>query len=100
MEAIGHALMMSFTMAWKILWALILDLDPWLQPPAVVQAIVSKEEMSRLPPDDQPGTIVKACGLEAASSSCSILPYPIKQGRGSHITRPGAIHRISRIATP
>lgn len=38
---------------------------------AVVQAAVSKEEMSRLLPDDSAGTIVKACGLGAASSSCS-----------------------------
>jgi hypothetical protein len=32
---------------------------------------VSKEEMSRLLPDDRPGTIIKACALGAASSSCS-----------------------------
>lgn len=67
MAAITHALMMSFTMAWEILWALILGFTL----SAVVQAIVSKEEMSRLLPDDQPGTIIKACGLGAASSSCS-----------------------------
>lgn len=67
MSAIAHALMMSFTMAWEILWALILGFVL----SAVVQAIVSKEEMSRLLPDDRPGTIVKACGLGAASSSCS-----------------------------
>jgi hypothetical protein len=36
--------MMSFTMAWEILWALILGF--WL--PAVIQAVVPKEEMSRL----------------------------------------------------
>ena len=67
MAAIAHALMMSFTMAWEILWALILGFTL----SAVVQAVVSKEEMSRLLPDDRPGTIVKACGLGAASSSCS-----------------------------
>jgi hypothetical protein len=59
--------MMSFTMAWEILWALILGFTL----SAVVQAVVSKEEMSRLLPDDRPGTIIKACGLGAASSSCS-----------------------------
>jgi uncharacterized membrane protein YraQ (UPF0718 family) len=32
---------------------------------------VSKEEMSRLLPDDSPRTIAVACGLGAASSSCS-----------------------------
>jgi hypothetical protein len=65
--AIGHALMMSFTMAWEILWALILGF--WLS--AIIQAVVSKEEMSRLLPDDSPRAIAVACGLGAASSSCS-----------------------------
>ncbi|MBB5316775.1 permease [Tunturibacter empetritectus] len=66
-QAIGHAVMMSLTMAWEILWALILG----FLLSAVVQAVVSKEEMSRLLPDDRPSTIVKACWLGAASSSCS-----------------------------
>ncbi len=67
LATIGHILLMSFTMAWEILWALILG----FLLSAVVQAVVSKEEMSRLLPDDKPGTILKACGLGAASSSCS-----------------------------
>jgi uncharacterized membrane protein YraQ (UPF0718 family) len=67
LAAIAHALMMSLTMAWEILWALILGF--WLS--AVIQAVVSKEEMSRLLPDDSPKTIAIACGLGAASSSCS-----------------------------
>jgi uncharacterized protein len=67
LAAIGHALMMSFTMAWEILWALILGF--WLS--AIIQAVVSKEEMSRLLPDDSPRIIAVACGLGAASSSCS-----------------------------
>jgi uncharacterized protein len=67
LAAIGHALMMAFTMGWEILWALILGF--WLS--AIVQAVVSKEEMSRLLPDDSPRTIAVACGLGAASSSCS-----------------------------
>ena len=65
--AIAHALMMAGIMAWEILWALILGF--WLS--AVIQAVVSKEEMSRLLPDDSPKTIALACGLGAASSSCS-----------------------------
>lgn len=64
---IGHALMMSLMMTWDILWALILGF--WLS--AIIQAVVSKEEMSRLLPDDSPRTIVVASGLGAASSSCS-----------------------------
>jgi uncharacterized membrane protein YraQ (UPF0718 family) len=67
LAAIGHALIMAATMAWEILWALILGF--FLS--AVVQAVVSKEEMSRLLPDDKPRTLLKACGLGAASSSCS-----------------------------
>jgi uncharacterized membrane protein YraQ (UPF0718 family) len=67
LPAIGHAPMMAFTMGWEILWALVLG----FLLSAVVQAVVSKEEMSRLLPDDRPSTIVKACGLGAASSSCS-----------------------------
>jgi hypothetical protein len=67
MIAIGHALMMAFAMGWEILWALILGFTL----SAIVQAVVSKEEMSRLLPDDRPDTIIKACGLGAASSSCS-----------------------------
>lgn len=65
--ALIHALMMSLTMGWEILWALILGF--WLS--GIIQAVVSKEEMSRLLPDDSPKTIVVACGLGAASSSCS-----------------------------
>lgn len=65
--AIGHALMMSFAMSWEILWALILGFSL----SAVVQAVVSKEEMSRLLPDDSLRTIAIASGLGVASSSCS-----------------------------
>lgn len=67
LRAIMQAFEMAGVMAWEILWALILGFGL----SAVVQAVVSKEEMSSLLPDDRPGTIVKACGLGAASSSCS-----------------------------
>jgi hypothetical protein len=46
LAAIGHALMMSFAMTWEILWALILGFGL----SAIIQAVVSKEEMSRLRP--------------------------------------------------
>ena len=65
--AIAHALSMALTMGWEILWALILGF--WLS--AVIQAVVSKEEMSRLLPDASAKTIAVASGLGAASSSCS-----------------------------
>jgi hypothetical protein len=77
LAAIGHALMMSFTMAWEILWALILGL--WLS--AIIQAVVSKEEMSRLLPDDSPRTTAVACGLGAASSSCSYAAVALARSK-------------------
>src|SRR5437879_8050484 len=64
---LGHALWMAFAMLWEILWPLILGFGL----SAVVQAVVSKSEMSRLLPDDSPRSLAIACGLGAASSSCS-----------------------------
>jgi hypothetical protein len=61
------ALSFAFGMFWEILWALILGFAL----SAVVQAVVSKGEMRRLFPDDSPRSISIACGLGAASSSCS-----------------------------
>ena len=64
---LGHALWMAFAMLWEILWPLILGFGL----SAVVQAVVSKSEMARLLPDDSPRSLAIACGLGAASSSCS-----------------------------
>src|ERR1700726_2315465 len=65
--ALSHALWMAFAMFWEILWPLILGFGL----SGVVQAVVSKGEMSRLLPDDSPKTLAIATGLGAASSSCS-----------------------------
>src|SRR6266508_2116012 len=65
--ALAHALSIAFGMTWEILWALILGFAL----SGVVQAVVSKSEMTRLLPDDSPRTLAIACGLGAASSSCS-----------------------------
>src|SRR5262245_49995834 len=54
-------------MTWEILWALVLGFAL----SAVVQAVVSKNEISGLLPDDSARSIAIACGLGAASSSCS-----------------------------
>ena len=62
-----EALAMSATMAWEILWALCLG----FLLSSVVEAVVSKAQMSRLLPDSSPKTILKASALGAASSSCS-----------------------------
>src|SRR5438105_6830279 len=66
-NATWESLSMAFSMLWEILWALILGFGL----SAVVQAVVSKREMTRLLPDDSAKSISIACGLGAASSSCS-----------------------------
>jgi uncharacterized membrane protein YraQ (UPF0718 family) len=67
MTALAQALGMAFAMGWEILWPLILGFAL----SAVVQAVVSHSQMSRLLPDDSPRSIALALGLGAASSSCS-----------------------------
>jgi uncharacterized protein len=64
---LGDALSLAFGMFWEILWALILGFAI----SAAVQAVVSKDEMRRLLPDASPRSLGIACGLGAASSSCS-----------------------------
>jgi uncharacterized protein len=65
--ALLDALSFAFGMFWEILWALILGFAL----SGAVQAVVSKGEMRRLLPDDSPRSLGLACGLGAASSSCS-----------------------------
>src|SRR5438132_10295582 len=67
MVALAHALWMAFAMFWEILWPLILGFGL----SGVVQAVVSKSEMTKLLPDDSPKSLAIATGLGAASSSCS-----------------------------
>src|SRR5438270_12940567 len=62
-----HALSMAFAMFWEILWALILGFGL----SGIVQAVVSKKQMTKMLGDDSPRSIAIACGLGAASSSCS-----------------------------
>ena len=66
-DAVLHALGMAVAMGWEILWPLILGFAL----SALVQAVVSHGEMSRLLPDDRPRSIATALALGAASSSCS-----------------------------
>ena len=66
-SSIGDALGLSFGMFWEILWALILGFAL----SGAVEAVVSKQTMTRLLPDDSPRSLAVACGLGAASSSCS-----------------------------
>jgi len=81
----GHALVMAFAMSWEILWALILGFAI----SAMVQAVVSTREIVRLLGDDRPRTLAVACGLGAASSSCSYAAVAIARSlfrKGAHFT--------------
>jgi uncharacterized membrane protein YraQ (UPF0718 family) len=67
MRAVWHALSLSGSMAWEILWALILGFGL----SAVVQAAVPRSTVVRLLGDHRPRTLAVAGLLGAASSSCS-----------------------------
>ena len=82
--AIGAAISFAFAMSWEILWALVLGFGL----SAIVQAVVSKSEMSRLLPDDSPRTLMIAACLGAASSSrrsdwCRVSARPWSSSRTS-----------------
>src|SRR5881396_2643851 len=84
-NAIADALNFAFGMFWEILWALILGFAL----SGVVQAVVSKREMRRLLPDDSPRSLSLACGLGAASSSCSYAAVALARSlfrRGANFT--------------
>ena len=67
LHALGHALAISGTMTWEILWALILGFGL----SAVVQAVVRRSTIVGLLGGDGPRALAIAAGLGAASSSCS-----------------------------
>ena len=67
MGALAHALEMSGSMTWQILWALILGFAL----SAIIQAVVRKSTVVALLGDDRPRTLAIAAGLGVASSSCS-----------------------------
>jgi len=67
LQALGHALAISGSMTWEILWALILGFAL----SAVVQAVVRRATIIRRLGNDRPRTLALAAGFGAASSSCS-----------------------------
>lgn len=82
---IGRALWIAFAMFWEIMWPLILGFGL----SGVVQAVVSKGEMSKLLPDDSPKALAIATGLGAASSSCSYAAVALARSifrRGANFT--------------
>jgi uncharacterized protein len=66
-KAVGHALALTGSMTWEILWALIVGFAL----SAVVQAVVRRSTIVALMGDDRPRTLAVAAGLGAVSSSCS-----------------------------
>src|SRR5207245_4296956 len=82
---LARALDLSLSMSWEITWALVLGFAM----SAAVQAVVSKSEMTRLLPDDSLRTLAIACGLGAASSSCSYAAVALARSlfrRGADFT--------------
>ena len=82
---IGHAFYMAFVMFWEILWALCLGFFI----SGVVQAVVSKRQVAKVLGNNRPRTIATACGLGAASSSCSYAAVAIARAlfrKGANFT--------------
>jgi hypothetical protein len=67
LHELRQALSFTVGMTWEILWALVLG----FLLSAIVQALVSKQRVERLLPDDSPRSLGKATALGIASSSCS-----------------------------
>ena len=64
---LGDALRLAFAMFWQVLWPLALG----FLLSAIVEALVSKETVSRALGRDSPRAVAVATALGAASSSCS-----------------------------
>src|SRR5438046_1294195 len=67
LPTLANGLWMAFLMFWQMLWALILGFSI----SAVVQAVLDKGQVAKSLPDASFKSLLKACGLGAASSSCS-----------------------------
>jgi uncharacterized membrane protein YraQ (UPF0718 family) len=94
MELILRPLSMAFAMGWEILWPLILGFAL----SAIVQAVVSHRQMSRLLPDDRPRAIFTALALGAASSSCSYAAVALARSvfrKGANFTAAMAFEMAS-----
>ncbi len=93
-DAVMRALGIALAMGWEILWPLILGFAL----SAVVQAVVSKQQMSQLLPDDRPRSIATALALGAASSSCSYAAVALARSifrKGAHFTAAMAFEMAS-----
>ena len=78
-------IMMSFSMLFEIFWALVLGFFI----SAIIQALVSKNKIANLLPDDSVKSLAIAAGLGAASSSCSYAATSIARSlfkKGANFT--------------
>ena len=82
LQEIGKALSLAFAMFWQVLWPLALG----FLLSAVVEAMVSKQTVSRLLGRDGAREVATAAGLGAASSSCSYAAVAV----GRTLFRKGA----------
>jgi uncharacterized membrane protein YraQ (UPF0718 family) len=82
LHEIGKALSLAFAMFWQVLWPLALG----FLLSAVVEALVSKQTISRLLGKDRPREVAIATALGAASSSCSYAAVAV----GRTLFRKGA----------
>jgi len=67
LHAIGHALSVSGSMSWQILWALVFGFAL----ASVIQALVRRSTIVARLGEDRPRSLALAAGFGAASSSCS-----------------------------
>jgi len=84
-QEVGRALLLSFEMLWAVLWPLALG----FLLSAVVQTVVSKRAVARTLGRPDLRGIVLACGLGAASSSCSYAAVAVARAlfrRGAAFT--------------
>ncbi len=72
-QAALHALTVSVAMFWEILWPLALG----FLLSAVIQSVVSRRAVAGALGSDSPRSLAVACGLGAASSSCSYAAVAI-----------------------
>jgi len=85
---------MAFATGWKIQWPLVLGIAR----SAVIQAVVSRREMSHLLRNDSPRSIGIALALGAASSSCSYAAVAITRSifrKGANFTAAMAFEMAS-----
>jgi uncharacterized membrane protein YraQ (UPF0718 family) len=85
LDALGHALTVSASMTWEILWALILGFAL----SAIVQAVVRRSTIVKRLGGDRPTTLALATGFGIASSSCSYAAVALARSlfrRGASFT--------------